>query len=204
VVASLIPLCWLLAVTPLKVGDAAPASVNVVTLAGQGHRTNLDLAGAVTIVDFFATWCPGCRESVGSYEKLAAEYGERLRIVVVDVGEQPATVRRFFALLRLPENVTVALDSTGTAMRSFGANGFPTFFVLDQDGIVRAVFDGWGQGSAQELSDQVGRLLRKPSAPVTGRGKKRHPPASSASPAPRAAKTAADERALRIGVEVLR
>ena len=103
--------------------------MNVIRLEGQGHRANLDLVGAVTIVDFFATWCPGCRQSVGSYEKLAAEYGERLRIVVVDVGEQPSTVRRYFARLRLPENVTVVLDPTGSAMHSFGANGFPTFFV---------------------------------------------------------------------------
>jgi thiol-disulfide isomerase/thioredoxin len=200
VVPLLIPLCWLLAVAPLKVGEAAPPSLNVVRLEGQ--RTNLDLGGVVTIVDFFATWCPRCRESVASYEKLAAEYGDRLRIVVVDVGEQPATVRRFFARLRLPENVLVTLDPTSSAMHSFGANAFPTFFVLDPDAIVRAVFRGWGDGSAEELSDRVGRLLGKPPAPGAGGRSKKRP--QSASSAREAAKASDDERARRLGVEVLR
>src|SRR5687768_7056860 len=80
----------------LAPGDRAPARLEVHALDGAPLSVELAAPGRVTIVDFFATWCPRCRESLPAYGKLLRAHGDRLRIIVVDVAEHPATVRRFF------------------------------------------------------------------------------------------------------------
>src|SRR3954453_22140723 len=109
VVLSGVVLMWLSVAAALDAGDAAPAAVDVVTLAGRRQAIDMASPGQVTVIDFFATWCPHCRESSAAYDQVIAGLGDRVRILVVDVEEQPATVRRFFAARRPPDGVTVVL-----------------------------------------------------------------------------------------------
>src|SRR5687768_17296216 len=102
-----------------------------------GRRYSLEPNGRVTIVDFFATWCPHCRDSLAGHQALIAAYGEKVRIVVVDVEAPVATVRSFFARHPLPEGVVLVRDPRGAVMRSFGPKTFPCLYVIDQNGIVR-------------------------------------------------------------------
>jgi thiol-disulfide isomerase/thioredoxin len=188
-------LCLLLALAPLQVGDAAPEPIEIDAL--DGSRARLEFTGRLTLVDFFATWCPKCRQSVASYEKLLGEHGAELRIVLVDVEEHPAVVRRFFRHYPLPAGVLVTLDPTGAVFRGFGATAFPTFVLIDDKGVVRKVSSGWGEGSADAMSRWVADVLRKPRAPR--RGSNKHAPTPAA---PRA--ESEDSHARRLGVQVLR
>jgi thiol-disulfide isomerase/thioredoxin len=189
----------LLVVAALGAGDPAPATLDVATL--DGRRTAVELAGQVTIVDFFATWCPHCRESLADYPELVASVGERARIIVVDVEEPPATVRAFFARHPLPFGVDLVLDPRGAAVRGFGPKAYPSLYVLDASGVVHDVRRGWGKGSAEDLVACVRQILDGP--PVRTRaGRKRG--AAQARPAPAAAEaSSADERARSMGVEIL-
>lgn len=191
-----IPLVWLLALAPLQQGDRAPTTLNLVGL--DGRRLNLDLTGTVTIVDFFATWCPSCRNSVAGYDKLMARHGDHLRIIVVDVGEPREVVRRFFAQRRLPEGVIVTIDPNGSVQRAFGATSLPSFYVLDPGGVVRTVHTGWGGGSADDLSEWIDFIRGKTPPRVKASGKKRAPSTREE------ARAADDDRARRLGVEILR
>src|SRR5205823_11454037 len=136
--------------------DQAPL-VEVVDL--QGRRVSLEPEGQVVIVDFFATWCPQCRESLRGYRDIVAAYGGRVHIVVVDVEEPAAVTRAFFAQHPLPGGVVLARDPHGSAMHAFGARGFPSFFVVDPRGTVRDVTSGWGPGSTVRLLATLGSIL---------------------------------------------
>jgi thiol-disulfide isomerase/thioredoxin len=204
VAATLLSL--LLLAVPLRLGDQAPL-LEVTGLDGQ--PLGLDLAGQVTIVDFFATWCPRCRESVAAHDELVASFGDRLRIIVVDVREPAAVVRRFFSHHPLPREVLLTRDPTGAAMRAFGQTGFPSFCLIDRSGKLRFVHSGWGSRSLNSLKEWVSYLLdganvgAAPGSTVSRR--KRSPtraPVPREQPLPAAA--AHDERARRMGVEVLR
>jgi thiol-disulfide isomerase/thioredoxin len=183
----------LLALAPLRSGDPAP-SVEVIDLAGR--PVSLEPDGQVVIVDFFATWCPRCRESLDDYRALVARLGNRARIVVVDVEEPTAVVRSFFARSPLPEGVVLARDPRGAAMRSFGAAGFPTCYVIDPSGTVRGGTRGWGRTSAAHLAGLVQRILG-PEPRASRRGGK------DRGQAPASRELSADERARRMGVEIL-
>jgi len=189
-------LCLLLVLGPLQAGDRTPGGFEIDSL-GQG-RVRVELTGQVTVVDFFATWCPHCRESIAGYGKVLAERGDRLRVILVDVEEPPALVQAFFARHPPPAGVLVTLDPTGKVFRSFGANAYPTYFLVDDKGVVRDVSSGWGEHSADALIRRIDRLLRKPA----GRGRGKQAPAPAAARG-QAARDADDAHARRLGVEVL-
>jgi thiol-disulfide isomerase/thioredoxin len=189
-----VSLTALLALAPLRSGDAAPL-VEVIDL--EGRPVSLEPQGQVVIVDFFATWCPRCRESLADYGQLVATLGDRVRIVVVDVKEPPALTRSFFARSPLPAGVVLARDPRGAAMRNFGATAFPSYYVIDPSGTVRGGGTGWGRTSAAHLVTVVQRILGPGARGVRREGAKK------GRPAPATSERSADERARRMGVEIL-
>lgn len=189
---ALHPLLWLLTVAPLAEGDLAPAALDTVGL--DGTPTRIELGGRVTVVEFFATWCPRCRESVAGLRDLAAAHGDRVRFVVVDVEEANALVVRFFAQQRLSD-VLVVRDPDGRTMAALGPKSFPSLLIIDADGIVRTVTRGWGEDTADWLGRRIERALRKVA---------RRPGPKAKRPPPRAIGKSADEHARELGVEILR
>jgi thiol-disulfide isomerase/thioredoxin len=172
-----------------------------------GERLEVDLTERVTVVDFFATWCPRCRASLGAHDQLVAAFGDRLRIVVVDVEEPAAVVRSFFSRHPLPPEVLLARDPTGAVMHAFGQHGFPAFCVIDRTGKVRHVVRGWGAGSLASLREGVAYLLdgaKAAARPVSAASRRRPGRAKAPRRDPPPAASVHDERARRMGVEVLR
>jgi thioredoxin len=52
-------------------------------------------SGPLTLVDFWADWCQPCQVVSAHVEMLARSYGERLRVLALDVDENPRTAERY-------------------------------------------------------------------------------------------------------------
>ena len=197
-------LVWLVAGSALLIPAGKPApALEARTLDDRAWSETL--TGQVTIVEFFATWCPHCRRSLADQYRLAG--ARQVRIIIVDVDEDPALVHEFFARNPPPANAGVVVDQAGRARANWGVTGFPAVFVVDQAGIIRSRFSGWGDDSAKELVEQIdwlqgGERRAAAAAKQPAAGRRRRGKAPPAPPRDRA--VSPDEHARQLGVEVIR
>jgi thiol-disulfide isomerase/thioredoxin len=97
-----------------------------------------DLAGKAVILDFWASWCPPCREQLPIVDRVAESLGPRGLVAVgVVSGDEPGAARRFLA--EHPVRYPSVVDDQRDAARAFGVHELPTLVVLDRAGRVVAV-----------------------------------------------------------------
>jgi thiol-disulfide isomerase/thioredoxin len=91
--------------------------------------------GKVVLVNFWATWCPPCREEVPEMISLQRQFGDKLLIVGVSEDDDgPATVMRFAQHSRINYPIVMATPEVIAAYG--GVPALPTTFVIDTQGRV--------------------------------------------------------------------
>ena len=117
---------------PAKSGEiAAFPAVTLQTLDGK-RVTRAELVGKVVLVEFWATWCPPCRGTLGWLGEVKKRYGDRITVLAIAVESQEPDVRKLTKSLDLP--LVWAMGSPEVA-RSFGDNSpVPTHFMFFTNG----------------------------------------------------------------------
>ena len=103
----------------------------------QGESISLkELSGKVVVLDFWATWCPPCRESLPELKELTKEYPkEKLAVISVSADENESQWKEFVAKKNM--SWPQYRDADGRVRRAFQVESFPTYLVLDGDGIIK-------------------------------------------------------------------
>jgi len=144
----------------LKVGDKPPAIQVAHWVKGEPVKS-FD-KGKVYVVEFWATWCGPCRESIPHLTKLAKKYKDKVTFTGVSVYERPAgdlpTVNSFVKTMGDKMDYHVgADDSSGvmgkTWMEAAGQDGIPTAFVVGKDTTIAWI--GHPMIGLEEVLDQV-------------------------------------------------
>jgi thiol-disulfide isomerase/thioredoxin len=127
----------------------------------QGAKVSLsDFRGKVVLVEFWATWCPPCRESIPELTTLSAKYADRglvlLAISVDKGGDVAATVSSFAR----EHGVTypVLLDD-GKVNTRFGVTSIPALFLIDKNGALVKQFTGFIPGLGETIAHDIEAIL---------------------------------------------
>jgi thiol-disulfide isomerase/thioredoxin len=116
------------------------------------------LNGKVVFLNFWATWCPPCRQEMPSMEKLYQRFrNEGLEFLAVDIQENKKEVEAFMKKYSL--NFPVALDSSAEAAVMYGVRGIPATYIIDRDGAIIAAVVGGRQWDSPEMVNAFGLLL---------------------------------------------
>jgi len=124
--------------------------VSVVSLADGKTLKLSDLKGKVVLLNFWATWCPPCREEIPSMMKLNSQMsGKPFQMVAIsiDEGGKPA-IESFFKQSGL--SLPTYIDASGDSTKSYGITGVPESFIIDKQGIlVKKVIGGMSWDSPE-------------------------------------------------------
>jgi thiol-disulfide isomerase/thioredoxin len=134
--------------TPVP-GQPAALSVSLPALDGAVHDL-AQLRGKVVLLNFWATWCPPCRQEMPSMARLQGKLtGMPFRILAVDVAEDRADVEAFLKETRV--NFPVLIDGDAATAKRWRVRVMPTSYLIDKQGRLRYVLTGgaeWDEGDA--------------------------------------------------------
>jgi peroxiredoxin len=115
-------------------GKIAAPDFELIDTDGNTHRLS-DYRGKTVIINFWATWCPPCREEIPSmnraYEVLA---DENVEILAINMGENEDTIFIFTA--DYPADFPLLLDQDGAVIAEWPVKGLPTTYVVAPDGSI--------------------------------------------------------------------
>lgn len=125
-----------------------------------------------TLVVFWATWCPPCREETASLRAFARDPVANLGLVTFGQDEREEDVRAFFGG-EIPPEVNYRPDPDHAAAGAFGVDVLPAAFLV-KDGRLIARFGGPRDWNTKEMRRLLERLLderpgeHSPSRPPSG------------------------------------
>jgi thiol-disulfide isomerase/thioredoxin len=121
---------------------------------GGGEMALADLRGQPVVVDFWATWCGPCEESVPVLVAFQKKYQGRVQVVGVSVDWEREAVAPFARKHEM--NYPILFGSESLAL-DYGAPGFPALFVVDAKGRIAGAHVG--VTTLPELEAAVAPLL---------------------------------------------
>lgn len=153
---------------PLTFAEA-PTRMPAFDLAalGGGRISDESLAGKVTLIDFWASWCAACLEEIRHWNELHVRYGQD-DFQVLGLALQSGSsddIKPFAEKFKI--RYPVALGNEDVERR-FGIRGFPAAFLIDREGRMRKKYLGqYSSKYAQIERDVQQLLLEKRAAEVT-------------------------------------
>lgn len=116
------------------VGEVAP-DFTLMNMDGE-PVTLSELKGQVVVINFWATWCPPCREEKPTMEKLYQRFkDEGLMVLAVNVEENGHQVVSQY-LMNYHYSFPIVLDPKAAVQSQYGVFRYPESFVVDRDGVV--------------------------------------------------------------------
>lgn len=150
-------LALLLAATPAFAKDwvAKPFTLRGV----DGTTTSLsDYRGKVVVVEFFASWCGVCASAVPELNALAKRYPGKLEFVAIATAEDDPLGLEAFIEDNGPE-YRILVDDTDRVARAYDVLVFPTYYVIDQNGLVQAFRRGEVEWTNKKVAGFIEGLL---------------------------------------------
>lgn len=123
----------------------------------EGNEVRLsDFLGSPVIVNFWASWCPPCKEELPAFDAASQAYGGEIRFLMVDLadGERESvdTARSFVE--QRGYAFPLYFDTTGEAAEAYMIYSIPRTLAIDAEGrLVRAQIGAMSEEALASLID---------------------------------------------------
>ena len=127
--------------------------------AGQNLRLS-EYRGDVVMINFWATWCGPCRQEMPLLDQLYSRY-ERVGFNLLGVNIDDDSDRALDMIRELGVNFPVLFDARKEVSKLYDVDAMPVTVLVDREGNVRYVHQGYKPGYEDKYLDQVRSLLRE-------------------------------------------
>lgn len=147
-------------VRPVAPGDVAPL-FRLPRADGAGQVALADLRERVVLVDFWATWCKPCVESMPAMERVYKRFHDQgFEVLSVNTEGRDAAARAVAFARRHQLTFPVVLDD-GVVAEAYKVTTIPHMVLVDRYGVVRDVHRGVGPEFEAHLVRKVEALIRE-------------------------------------------
>jgi thiol-disulfide isomerase/thioredoxin len=117
-----------------------------------------NLKGKVILLDFWATWCGPCRESIPHLIQVYKTYRENgFEMIGISLDKGDATVvRNFVKSMDIPYPIVMATEEV---TRNYRVTSIPTTFFIDKEGKIRERITGFNSTIAQQMNSKIADLI---------------------------------------------
>jgi cytochrome c biogenesis protein CcmG, thiol:disulfide interchange protein DsbE len=148
----------------ISVTLAAGALICAISGASPANTGAFDIArhrGKVVIVDFWASWCKPCRQSIPWLNAMRSRYGvDGLEVVGINVDAKRSDADRF--LREVPIEFELVFDPRGELAKEFEVRGMPSSYVFDRAGKLVQTHLGFRDAKKEENEAALKALLQRP------------------------------------------
>ncbi len=138
-------------------GDPAPA-LELPQLDSEKEIRLADYVGKIVYVDFWASWCGPCRQSLPLYEALKERLpADRFQILAVNLDEERKDAENF--LKRHPVSYTVLFDPAGNSARDWSVLAMPSSYLVDSHGRLAYIYIGFEASHIRKIEHDIKALL---------------------------------------------
>lgn len=127
--------------------------------SGQNLRLS-EFRGDVVMVNFWATWCGPCRQEMPLLDELYSRYG-RVGFNLLGVNIDDDQSKAMDMITELGVSFPVLFDSRKEVSKLYDVDAMPVTVLIDREGTVRYVHQGYKPGYEVMYLDQIRALLRE-------------------------------------------
>jgi peroxiredoxin len=126
-------------------------------LSGNAIRLS-DYRGKTVLLDFWATWCEPCKQSIPRYIRMQDRLREKGLVVIgVDEGERTDLVAAYTSKLGI--SYSVLLDPDAGLFYKYQGVSLPAAFLIDSRGNIRGRWNGFDAATGLDVEAATDRLL---------------------------------------------
>ncbi len=139
-------------------GQPAPP-FRVVSTSGQSISL-ANYRGYVLIVEFFATWCGGCKQSIPHLLDLQRLYGNQgLQILGLDIGQGDDVNDLKEFVLKKKISYPMAMADENLVYDGYGISMIPSLFIINKKGVLVDRFNGFTDDNRKTLETTIRKLV---------------------------------------------
>jgi thiol-disulfide isomerase/thioredoxin len=143
---------------PARAAENFAPDFSFVTAEGE-YLSSEDLRGKVILLDFWGTWCGPCRDAVPYLTDLNKKYSQKAFVLIsVDSNDEESVWREYIAKNKM--NWTHMRDADGKIRRLFQVNAFPTYILIDHEGIILSRNLGGGYMTESAVESAVKKATK--------------------------------------------
>jgi len=142
---------YLYGLGPASVGKMAP-DFKLKDLKSGEYISLQDYRGKIVILDFWATWCAPCKESLPELERLATE-NQLLSVLAINIDDKKDNALQF--LKKYDLQLTALFDENKEVVGMYEIPAMPSAIIIDQEGYIRHLHLGYNKNHLENIQKEI-------------------------------------------------